>query len=74
MNAQSAGIGGGHFFLIYLKEQNKMFAIDAREQAPLSSNEFMFSNRSSLIGGLASGKINIFSNLKLFEYFKFYLN
>ena len=44
-----------------------MFAIDAREQAPLSSNEFMFSNRSSLVGGLASGKINIFIIFKQFE-------
>ena len=53
-NAQSAGIGGGHFMLIYLKEKRKMYAIDARETAPMSTSKFTFRNASSLIGGLAT--------------------
>jgi gamma-glutamyltranspeptidase / glutathione hydrolase / leukotriene-C4 hydrolase len=57
MNAHSAGIGGGHFMLIYLKEKQKAYAIDAREQAPLSAYRDMFVNNSeaSLLGGLATG-------------------
>lgn len=57
-NAQSAGIGGGHFMLIYLKEKKKHYAIDARETAPINTNKWTFSrgdNKSSLFGGLATG-------------------
>lgn len=53
-NAQSTGIGGGHFMLIYLKEKRKFYAIDARESAPMSTNKWTFLNRSSLYGGLSS--------------------
>jgi gamma-glutamyltranspeptidase/glutathione hydrolase/leukotriene-C4 hydrolase len=55
MNSQSAGIGGGHFMVIYLKEKGKAYAINARESAPDSAYETMFQNRSSSTGGLATG-------------------
>jgi gamma-glutamyltranspeptidase/glutathione hydrolase/leukotriene-C4 hydrolase len=53
-NAQSTGIGGGHFMLIYLKEKRKIYAIDARETAPMSTNKWTFRNTSSLVGGLST--------------------
>ena len=53
LNAQSAGIGGGHFMLIYLKEAKKMYAIDARETAPQNTHVWSFVDKSSLKGGLA---------------------
>ncbi|CAF0712388.1 unnamed protein product [Brachionus calyciflorus] len=57
MNAQSMGLGGGHFMNIYIKSENMNYIIDAREVAPLNSYETMFVNNSekSLFGGLASG-------------------
>ena len=36
MNPQSAGLGGGHFATIYLKERRQCITINARETAPLS--------------------------------------
>lgn len=53
-NAQSTGVGGGHFMLIYLRESRKFYAIDAREAAPTSSHKYTFRNQSSLYGGLAT--------------------
>ena len=53
-NAQSAGIGGGHFMLIYSKEVRKVYAIDARETAPITSHVWTFIERSSVAGGLAT--------------------
>ncbi|CAF0729962.1 unnamed protein product [Brachionus calyciflorus] len=55
MNAQSTGIGGGHFMVIYLKDQKKSYFINSRETAPLKSDRDMFVNKSSLFGGLATG-------------------
>ncbi|RNA12997.1 gamma-glutamyltranspeptidase 1-like [Brachionus plicatilis] len=57
MNAQSMGIGGGHFMNIYLKDKNMNYIIDARESAPLNSYETMFVNnpQKATLGGLASG-------------------
>lgn len=56
-NAHSLGVGGGHFMLIYLKNQKKVIAIDSRETAPGLANETMFINRTldSYQSGLASG-------------------
>ena len=33
---QSSGIGGGGFALIFMKEQNKLYAFDGRETAPVN--------------------------------------
>jgi gamma-glutamyltranspeptidase / glutathione hydrolase / leukotriene-C4 hydrolase len=53
MNAQSGGIGGGSFILLYLNGTS--YAIDARESAPANSFKTMFSNnKSSLLGGLST--------------------
>ena len=47
------------FILIKKREQNKFYAIDARECAPIKSTSYMFTNASkpdaSLVGGLATG-------------------
>ena len=50
MNSHSAGIGGGHFMTIYLKNKNRSYVINARERAPIKSNYLMFQNRSSTEG------------------------
>ncbi|CAM6000911.1 unnamed protein product, partial [Sphagnum balticum] len=54
-NFQSMGIGGGHFLLYFNKTENKVYAINARERAPINSELNMFKNQSSEEGGLASG-------------------
>lgn len=42
----STGIGGGGFLLFFSKEQNKVFAFDFREIAPLKSKENMYLTKS----------------------------
>jgi gamma-glutamyltranspeptidase / glutathione hydrolase len=46
----STGIGGGGFMLIYLKNQNRLIAIDGREQAPASASVDMFKDPDSPTG------------------------
>lgn len=41
--------------VFFLREKKKAYAINARETAPKTSFETMFENRSSLVGGLATG-------------------
>lgn len=50
---QSTGIGGGGFMLIHIAKENKTYAIDFRERAPLSANERMFLDKD---GNVVSGK------------------
>jgi gamma-glutamyltranspeptidase/glutathione hydrolase len=38
----SAGIGGGGFMMIYLKDQNRVVTLDGREEAPASATPTMF--------------------------------
>lgn len=54
----SSGLGGGGFALIYVKKEEKVFALDFRETAPKASTATMFANplsgtRPSLDGGLS---------------------
>ena len=46
----SAGIGGGGFMTIYLKEENRVITIDGREQAPASASVDMFKDPDSPTG------------------------
>lgn len=41
-NASSCGIGGGGFMLVYLAKQNRFYALDYRETAPLKSSPTMY--------------------------------
>jgi gamma-glutamyltranspeptidase/glutathione hydrolase len=43
---QSTGIGGGGFLLLYLQKENKVYAFDFRETAPVLSKSGMFLNKS----------------------------
>lgn len=45
MNAQSAGIGGGHFMTIYNATTQECTVVDAREVAPLAATENMYKDR-----------------------------
>ena len=46
----SAGIGGGGFMTIYLKDENRLITIDGREQAPATANVDMFKDPNSPTG------------------------
>ncbi|MBD3882280.1 gamma-glutamyltransferase [Phormidium tenue FACHB-886] len=46
----SAGIGGGGFMVVYLKEQDQVITIDGREQAPASADVDMFRDPDSPTG------------------------
>jgi gamma-glutamyltranspeptidase/glutathione hydrolase len=46
----SAGIGGGGFMLIYLKDSDRVITLDGREQAPVSATVDMFRDPSSPTG------------------------
>lgn len=53
---QSTGLGGGFHMTIYIKSQNIVECLDAREVAPKNAHENMFVNdtkKSSLEGGLS---------------------
>jgi len=65
---QSTGIGGGGFFFVYLKEQDRVFFLDARERAPAKtklsqylkdgvhdSNLSRYGARAVAIPGLVAG-------------------
>ncbi|XP_023929971.1 glutathione hydrolase 1 proenzyme [Lingula anatina] len=58
-NPHSMGLGGGFFMTVYNRANKTAYTIDAREQAPASANETMFTNNpsktASTIGGLAIG-------------------
>ena len=43
---QSTGIGGGGFLLLYLQKENKVYAFDFRETAPVLSKTGMFLTKS----------------------------
>lgn len=45
-----AGIGGGGFMMIYLKEGNRVITLDGRETAPLSANVDLFKDPQSQAG------------------------
>ena len=48
VNQQSAGIGGGFLMTIYDPKSRTSRCLDARETAPLASNENMFNGSSKL--------------------------
>lgn len=52
---QSGGLGGGFLLTIYIKENNSIETLDAREVAPKLATKHMFDGKvsESLIGGLA---------------------
>ncbi|KAL4716700.1 hypothetical protein ACJJTC_004819 [Scirpophaga incertulas] len=57
LNQQSMGIGGGHFMTVYIKAEEKVYAVNAREKAPSAATEDMFNgdNTKASRGGLAVG-------------------
>jgi gamma-glutamyltranspeptidase / glutathione hydrolase len=46
----SAGIGGGGFMMIYLKDKNQVMTLDGREQAPASVTPDLFKDPDSPTG------------------------
>ncbi|MGB3138750.1 MAG: gamma-glutamyltransferase [Nodosilinea sp.] len=48
----SAGIGGGGFMVIYLKDSDRIITLDGREQAPASAQVTMFSDPNDDAGAL----------------------
>ena len=52
VHSYSMGLGGGFVMVIYKKDQNKSYVLNAREVAPLKAtyNMFVNSNLSSLAG------------------------
>ncbi|TMS36835.1 hypothetical protein L596_003913 [Steinernema carpocapsae] len=57
VNPMSSGLGGGHFMTIYNSTSKSCSAVDAREIAPLSASEDMYSKdyKASQIGWKAMG-------------------
>ncbi|XP_048589503.1 glutathione hydrolase 1 proenzyme isoform X2 [Nematostella vectensis] len=55
INMHSAGVGGGGFMLVYDKSSDVSETMDYREEAPSGASQDMFKNKSSLVGGLATG-------------------
>ena len=47
INSHSMGIGGGFLMTIYLKDQNKVVTLNARETAPAAASPNMYSGNSS---------------------------
>ncbi len=43
----SAGIGGGGFMIIYLKDQDRVITLDGREQAPAATTVDLFQDPSN---------------------------
>lgn len=46
---QSTGLGGGGFMLIHIAKENKTYAVDFRERAPLSATEKMFLDKDGKV-------------------------
>ncbi|CAK1551212.1 unnamed protein product [Leptosia nina] len=42
LNQQSMGLGGGFFMTVYIKEEEKVYSVIARETAPAAATEDMF--------------------------------
>lgn len=55
--SQSMGIGGGFLATIYDKKANKIYTLNAREMAPLSSTEDMFVNVTGSITGAPAAAV-----------------
>ena len=55
VHSHSLGLGGGFFMTVFIKSENKSYFLNAREMAPLASNQTMFidSQSSSTSGPLA---------------------
>ena len=47
INSHSMGIGGGFLMTIYLKDQNKVVTLNARETAPAAASPNMYGGNSS---------------------------
>ena len=48
VNSHSMGIGGGFLMTLYLKEQNKVVTLNARETAPAASGPNMYAGNAEL--------------------------
>ncbi|XP_026327850.1 glutathione hydrolase 1 proenzyme-like isoform X2 [Hyposmocoma kahamanoa] len=46
LNQQSMGIGGGFFMTVFIKDEEKAYAVNAREKAPAQATTDMFGNNS----------------------------
>lgn len=42
LNQQSMGLGGGFFMTVYIKDEGKAYAVNAREKAPGKATATMF--------------------------------
>ncbi|XP_037970806.2 glutathione hydrolase 1 proenzyme isoform X2 [Plutella xylostella] len=42
LNQQSMGIGGGHFMMVYIKDEGRAYSVVAREKAPAAATQDMF--------------------------------
>ena len=47
VHSHSLGLGGGFFMIIYIKSEGKSYFLNAREMAPLKSDENMYKNDNS---------------------------
>ena len=48
VNSHSMGIGGGFLMTLYLREQNKVVTLNARETAPTASGPNMYAGNAEL--------------------------
>ena len=48
VNSHSMGIGGGFLMTLYLREQNKVVTLNARETAPAASGPNMYAGNADL--------------------------
>ena len=48
VNSHSMGIGGGFLMTLYLREQNKVVTLNARETAPAASGPNMYAGNAEL--------------------------
>ena len=48
VNSHSSGIGGGFLMTLYLREQNKVVTLNARETAPAESGPNMYASNADL--------------------------
>lgn len=47
INSHSMGIGGGFLMTVFIKEQNKVVTLNARETAPAAARPDMYGGNSS---------------------------